>query len=293
MASSLLTSPLKWHGGKFYLAKRIIAMMPPHIHYVEPFAGGLSVLLGKDPEGISEVANDTHGELTNFWDVLKGEATFAGFQRLVQATPFSEVEWDRVKRGEPAGDDPVTRAYRFFVLCRQSLAGRMKNFATLTRNRTRRNMNEQASAWINTIEGLPAVHERLKRVAILNDRAQKVIKTQDGENTLFYLDPPYVHETRSTTYEYGEHEMGEKEHEGLVELVAGCEGKVMLSIYEHPIYDRLVQKHRWKVAKFELPNNAARGANKRRMVECVYMNFTPKHGLGDKGKSGEVEVIEE
>jgi DNA adenine methylase len=31
-----LTPPLKWHGGKHYLARRIVEMMPPHTHYVEP-----------------------------------------------------------------------------------------------------------------------------------------------------------------------------------------------------------------------------------------------------------------
>lgn len=65
-----ISPPLKWHGGKHYLAKRIVALMPPHVHYVEPYAGGLSVLLAKDPEGVSEVVNDIHGDLTNFWQCL-------------------------------------------------------------------------------------------------------------------------------------------------------------------------------------------------------------------------------
>ena len=57
---------VKWHGGKHYLAKRIVARMPSHTHYVEPYAGSLAVLLAKDPEGVSEVANDLHCYLTNF-----------------------------------------------------------------------------------------------------------------------------------------------------------------------------------------------------------------------------------
>ena len=35
------SKPLKWHGGKHYLADRIIRLMPAHTHYVEPYAGGL------------------------------------------------------------------------------------------------------------------------------------------------------------------------------------------------------------------------------------------------------------
>ncbi len=32
-----ITPPLKWHGGKHYLARRIVGLMPPHLHYVEQF----------------------------------------------------------------------------------------------------------------------------------------------------------------------------------------------------------------------------------------------------------------
>jgi hypothetical protein len=38
--NTTLTPPLKWHGGKHYLARQVVALMPSHLHYVEPFAGG-------------------------------------------------------------------------------------------------------------------------------------------------------------------------------------------------------------------------------------------------------------
>ena len=65
-----MKGPLKTHGGKHYLAQKIIALMPAHTHFVEPYAGGLAVLLAKDPEGVSEVVNDLDGNITNFWQVL-------------------------------------------------------------------------------------------------------------------------------------------------------------------------------------------------------------------------------
>ena len=69
----------------------------------------------------------------------------------------------------------VQAAVAFFVRCRQSRAGGFKVFATLSRNRTRRGMNEQSSAWLNGVEGLADVHDRLKRVVVLCDDALKVI----------------------------------------------------------------------------------------------------------------------
>ena len=96
----------------------------------------------------------------------------------------------------PRNDLDVEAAVAFFVRCRQSRAGGFKDFATLSRNRTRRMQNEQASAWWNCVEGLPAVSARLRRVVILNEPAIDVIRREDGERTLYYLDPPYLHETR-------------------------------------------------------------------------------------------------
>jgi len=191
-----LDSPLKWHGGKSPSAARIVELMPDHLHDVEPFAGGLSVLLAKSPASVSEVVNDLDGGLVNFWRVLKDEATFPRFVRLAQATPFSEREWhDADDRLDDT--DPVARAAAFFVRCRQSLAGRRDTFTPITR--LRRGMNEQASAWLSAVEGLSAVHARLARAIILCRPAVEIIRSQDGPRTLFYLDPPDVHSTRAST----------------------------------------------------------------------------------------------
>lgn len=271
-----IVGPLKWHGGKQYLAERFVERIPPHVHYVEPYAGGLAVLLAKPCDGVSEVVNDRNGELTNFWSVLRDEEMFARFHRIAAATPFSEPQWLEAKAYFSQPDvDPVRRAFHFFVLCRQSMAGRMVAFAPLSRTRTRRNMNEQASAWWNVIEGLPAVHARLKRVVILNRPAHSVIAANDGPGTFFYLDPPYLHETRTTTYEYGDHEMSVAEHEHLLELLGGLQGKFMLSGYPSAVYDIAAKRHGWTCTDFELPNNAASGERKRRMVECIWTNYDP------------------
>ncbi len=90
--------PLKWHGGKYYLAAKIVGLMPPHLHYVEPFFGGGAVLCARDPEaeglwlfhheGVSEVVNDINGKLINFWRVLQDPQTFQSFHRRLEATPM-------------------------------------------------------------------------------------------------------------------------------------------------------------------------------------------------------------
>lgn len=278
-----MNSCLKTHGGKAYLAKRIVALMPPHLHYVEPYAGGLSVLLAKDPEGVSEVVNDVDGELTNFWRVLADPTDFADFSQRIRSIPFSEDVWRRVMEhreqyGPQAGGvlcgvrTDVMDACGFFVRCRQSLAGRGDSFAPLSRNRTRRGMNEQASAWLSAVEGLPEVHARLKRVVILNRDALDVIRQQDGENTLFYLDPPYLPETRTSPEVY-EHEMTEEQHRELLTVLSSVKGKFLLSGYPSTLYEEAAYQSNWSCHEFSLPNNAAGGETKRRMTECLWTNF--------------------
>lgn len=289
-----LTQPIKWHGGKHYLAKEIISHFPPHLHYVEPFFGGGSVLLARDPNrdwfinedwkrengekvpaafrGCSEVVNDIYGELTNFWQVLADKDHFSNFVRAIESTPFSQDMWKSARFDQQELDCPVQRAVHFFIRYRQSRQGLGKDFATLSRNRTRRGMNEQASSWLTAIEGLPEIHERLKRVVILNDDAVKVIKQQDGEKTLNYLDPPYLHQTRSSTGEY-EFEMTRACHSGLLDCLGHIEGKFILSGYPSKLYDDAAERFGWRCEKRQIDNKASSKKTKELKTECLWMNF--------------------
>jgi DNA adenine methylase len=269
-----MNQPLKWHGGKHYLASQIVALMPPHTHYVEPYAGGLTVLLAKPCEGISEVVNDLDQDLTNFWRVLQEEALYRRFGRRVQAIPFSEVEFQSALEwlARKGRKQAVGRAVGFFIVCRQSLAGRLKAFTPLSRTRTRRGMNEQASAWIRAIDGLSEVHARLRRVVVLNQPAVEVIRSQDGPDTLFYLDPPYLPDTK-TSQAFGDLEMTVDQHEELLGVITKLQGKVMISGYVSRLYDDRLAG--WHQHTFKLPNSAAAGVMKRAMTEVLWCNFPP------------------
>lgn len=268
------SQPLKWHGGKFYLASRIIALFPKHIHYVEPYFGGGSVLFSKPDsliEGHSEVINDVNAELTNFWTVLRDESSFNRFVRIVEATPFSQSSWTEACDSTPDADS-VDRAVAFFVRYRQSRQGLGNDFATMSRTRTRRGMNEQVSSWLSAIEGLPAVHARLKRVVIFNEDAVRLIKREDGKDSFFYLDPPYLHETRSAVDCY-EHEMTPEQHELLLAALASIKGRFLLSGYPSKMYDGFAGMHRWKRVDIEIDNKASGLKEKPIKTECLWMNY--------------------
>ncbi len=281
---STLTQPIKWHGGKHYLADWIISHMPPHTHYVEPYFGGGSVLLRKDPMGISEVANDINNELMTFWAVLRSPEWFEELRRLVEATPFAEPCWKgTTETATEIGNEWIRVAWRFFIRARQSRQGLMRDFATLSRNRTRRGMNEQVSSWLTAIEGLPEVHARLKRVVILNRDALDVIRQQDGPSTLFYLDPPYLHDTRVTTHDYT-HEMSLTEHVALLATLARIDGKFLLSGYPSDVYTEW-SEGRFRCATREIDNKASSKKTKEVKTECLWMNYDPPQQETDHEKA--------
>src|SRR6185295_3338106 len=288
-----MKSPIKWHGGKSYLAKHIVNLMPPHVTFVEPYFGAGSVLFARDPKknwaatngeslpahlrGCNEIVNDIHGHLMNFWRVLANEESFSKFCRVIEATPCCEAIFDsansRLARptegseSTPSVDDAVA----FFICCRQSRAAKFEEFTTIARSRTRRGINELPSAWWTAIAGLPEVYERLKGVVILNRDALEVIRTHDGLETLHYLDPTYLHETRVAKNAYA-HEMSEEQHRELLTLLLSLKGKFILSGYGSQVYDEFARQGHWNRKDFKIANHASGGKIKRVMTECVWMN---------------------
>src|SRR4051794_27351612 len=94
-ASSKLRSPLKWHGGKSYLARRIIALIPPTRAFAEHYAGGMSIGLNLEPVAY-HLANDLDPELMAFWRSLKS-TTVADFLDAIREQPYSEATFRQAR----------------------------------------------------------------------------------------------------------------------------------------------------------------------------------------------------
>jgi DNA adenine methylase len=131
-------------------------------------------------------------------------------------------------------------------------------------------MNGNVSEWLGSIEGLPAVHARLKRVFIECMDAVTLMRREDSAGTLFYCDPPYDPESRTSPNVY-DCEMTKDQHEEFLDTVTHCKSKVMISGYPSKLYDDRLAS--WNRKVFDLPNNAAGGDEKRRMTEVLWMNF--------------------
>src|SRR5262249_2447621 len=159
--------------------------------------------------------------------------------------------------------DPVERAAALFTRCRQSLSGRMGCFAPTVRTRLRGGRNDGVNGWWTAVEGLDAVHARLRDVKVLNRPALDVIRSEDTEATFFYIGPPYYHVTRAAADVY-DHEMSDGDHREMLDALLSLRGKVILSGYGNDLYDTALAG--WTRHEVELPNNAAGGREKRRMI---------------------------
>jgi DNA adenine methylase len=128
-------------------------------------------------------------------------------------------------------------------------------------------MSGVISRWLGGVEALPEIAERLLRVQIENRPASDLIRLYDGKNTLFYCDPPYLHETRGDSKAYG-FELEEGEHIDLAALLHGCKGKVAISGYRNPLMDKLYKS--WR--RYDARPKHCHSIKKVRQ-ECVWMNY--------------------
>lgn len=240
---------LRWHGGKWRLAPWIISHFPKHRIYVEPFGGGGSVLLRK-PRSYAEVYNDLDELAVNLFRVLRNSDQADALITALRLTPFARDEFTAAV--EPT-DDPIEIARRLVV---RSFMGFGSNAhsgsatalktdfrSTGFRSNSNRSGTSPAHDWVNYPEALAFVVDRLRGVVIENRDASEVMAQHDGCDTLFYVDPPYLPETRSPANKYDlkhrmyRHELSVDDHVTLLDFLRGLAGMVILSGYASPLYD--------------------------------------------------------
>jgi DNA adenine methylase len=246
-----LTRPiLRYFGGKWRLAQWIISFFPEHRIYVEPFGGAASVLLRKK-RSYAEVYNDLNSEVVNLFRLLQNPDNAARLIDLLKLTPYAREEFDLAYI---LADNDIERARRLLIRSFMGFGSNATNIAATTgfRNNTKRSGTVPAHDWVNYADALPAIVERLKGVVIESRDALEVIggkpgkpSQHDSPETLFYVDPPYLEETRvglSTgrkNHQYACEFCTEEQHRQLAETLHGVEGMVVLSGYSSPLYDQL------------------------------------------------------
>ena len=263
-----------WYGGKFSHLDFILPYLPGDaVHFCDVYGGSAAILINRKPS-LVETYNDLDSELVNFFETLRNHG-----EELIKAislTPFSREELVKACRFEP--DLPILeRARRFYVRARQTRTGLAQTSSegrwahcVLT---SRAGMAGAVSRWLGAIDGLPEIVQRLLRVQIENVPALELIERYDTEDTLFYMDPPYVHESRNDSNAYG-YEMTDEEHAELADMLHSIHGRAVVSGYRTALYDRLFAD--W--VRIDAPTKTCNSSKGQRQ-ESLWLNFHP----GDNG----------
>jgi DNA adenine methylase len=257
-----------WYGGKFSHLEWLLPLLPQAHHYCEPFSGSAAVLLNRYPSPV-ETYNDIDGDVVNFFRMLRDR--YEDLERVIALTPFSREEFHRAINGSTKGITDLERARRFYTRARQARTG-LAQTATLGRwanckNTSRAGMSGVVSRWLGGIEVLADIAKRLFRVQIENRPAIEMINLYDNPDTLFYCDPPYLHNTRGDSKAYG-FEMDVDQHKLLSKTLKKCKGKIALSGYRCDQMDMWYKD--WK--RFDAPIKQCHSIKQLRQ-ECLWMNY--------------------
>lgn len=243
------------------MANWIIEHFPKHRIYVEPFGGSAGVLLNKRRSNI-EVYNDLNDDVVDFFKILRSERCDE-LIKVMALTPYSRTELKRCSSGSA---DPIEKARRFLARSFMSIStdGDPKSgFRSAVK------FPSMAMDWRNYSVRMEVVKERLQGVIIENRDALTVMRTYDTKETLHYVDPPYMPSTRSKAGRKYKYELTIDQHEELLHFLTELKGKVMVSGYEHSLYDsKLSDWHRF--AKGELTNT------KKKRIEVIWCNYQPE-----------------
>ncbi len=194
--------------GKKRLAKRLVAMLPEHKTYVEPFAGSAAVFFEKDPVA-TEVLNDQDADIARAFRII-GRLSENDLDALEKKNWVGDRgRFERVVSSKPSGD--VDWIYKFLY----------STLFSYFRTRSTFNAGYQGNR-ATTVARLRKHSPRLKGVKVFSEDYEKVCKRFDSKDALHFLDPPYTgHDVNVGENRFDEHRF--------MKMVSSLKGKVLIT----------------------------------------------------------------
>ncbi|RNL90122.1 DNA adenine methylase [Sinomicrobium pectinilyticum] len=259
-----IKTPIAYYGGKQNILKHILPLIPKHRIYVEPFFGGGAVYWAKEPSSI-EIINDTNMNIINFYEVLKH--SYFELRKRVESTLHSREIYKKALIIYDCpwlfADDPVIRAWAFYVLTNQGFAHKIGAWGY--------NRGKMAYTIQQKIDQFQEIlSERLKYTQIEQNKAKNVIKSRDTPDTFVYADPPYVNSDQG---HYGGYTLEHYTQD--LEALAAMKGKFLLSAYPSETLNQYINEYGWQKKAFEKVPSANNPAKilKINKVELLIYNY--------------------
>lgn len=265
---------LRVFGGKRRDARRIVALLPQHHTYAEPFGGGGAVLFAKPPSA-QEVYNDLDGALVTFFRVCRDPFARGRLAEALRWTTYSRAEMNEALRtlaGDADAADPVEVARAVMVRAWMNRAqygehrgGGFRGYLDPGPEMRRGSARYVVRDWQNAVAAVEAVGERLRSVMIETTDAFHLLDRLDQPGTLVYFDPPYCPTTRGE-HRY-KHDFGAGDTARLLAWAAAPERRCMivLSGYDTPEHEAMLgewTRHEWR----------AQSDARTPRTECLWLN---------------------
>jgi len=249
--------------------------MVPHNTYVDPFGGGGSALLAHSKHANNvetRVYNDLMYELVMLFSSLSSKKKYHKLMEQLALSPNARKMYldlrDQYKVGRSISGTRSEVARDILVLTRQSFSGLfLTGWSRLVREIPR-------NKWHDVVYAISEFGKILsvKGLVCENDDALKIMKKYDSPETMHYLDPPYVHDTRINEDAYA-FEMTNKQHVKFCKTCLQMEGMCIVSGYQHPIYEMYFGN--WQRVDIELACTVTltydKGKKSRR-VESIWLS---------------------
>jgi len=260
------------YGGKAAIAPWIVANLPPHDAYVEPFAGGARVLFAK-PRCRFELINDLDKGIVSAFRAARDYPD--QLAAVLALTPYARGEFQECSAAANSGypDDVIEAARTFLVLSQMARFKKAGRAGYWQLERGNDGHGASSHSWASLPAMVRSVAERLRGTAIDNRDGLDMIRFVDGPRMMIYADPPY-HPDVCDLSGY-RHRLSAAQHAALIELLAGCRSMVALSGYRTPLYDETLAG--WY--RLDRRSNAASANGSSRFTgrpsartECLWFN---------------------
>ena len=252
---------LRYPGSKWRIAFQLCEYIPKHHSYLEPYFGSGAVFFTKQPSAI-ETINDLDLDVVNLFSCLRDNPD--KLASMIYATPYARYIYDRQFNEQP-DLDPYEKALGFLIKCWMGHGYRTNGYKVGWKNDVQgRERAYSLLNWQILPDWVLLAADRLKQAQIECMPAIDLIRRFDYENVFMYVDPPYVLSTRAGK-QY-KHEMADKDHMELLDVLLDSKAKIMLSGYAHPLYDEKLTE--WK--RIELKHQSPSG---KVTTEIIWMNY--------------------
>lgn len=283
--------PGKIHGGKAYLARRIIQALGPIPEvYVEGFGGLFSV-----GANLPQKVKARYYIERNYWTFNLIQWLYYDPERLIRRVRpyvYNEENFKMAKAHKASviafrhdnsrkrpypSDKSLEDAAMELIIRKFSRGGLGRDFAWS--DRLRGGQPGDANSWYTSVKPggrLDAFAKALGGVLLAHGQFLFLwdkMNWKKKRKVLIYLDPPYLHKTRRTVGEYGEGEMSWNQHLILLRKIShsSVRCRIAISSYNSKLYRRFLKG--WRCERFKIANHSSQAKKKKRRIECLWCNF--------------------